>query len=60
MKYKKRKEIREAVYGSYTAWVAIRFLSCASRSTSRYEFALEAQQEGGFYLYRYFYPDFDW
>jgi hypothetical protein len=60
MKYKKRKELREAVYGSYTAWVAIRFLHYECRSTSRYELAVEAQQGRGFYLYRYFYPDFDW
>jgi hypothetical protein len=58
--YRKRKDVREAVYGSYTAWVTSRFLHRAYRGTSRYDLAVEAQREGEFYLFSYFFPDFDW
>ena len=59
--YKEKKRIREQCYQSYTAWVAHRFLAAgANGTTNRYDLAVEEQREGGFYLYKYFFPDFDW
>jgi hypothetical protein len=58
--YKKRREIKEEVYGSYTAWITLRFLRHSKGATSRYGLALEAQQDRSYYLYTYFFPDFDW
>jgi hypothetical protein len=57
---KRRKEIRELVYGSYSYWVARSFLRHSNSATSKYDVAVEAQQDGRFYLYKYFFPDFDW
>lgn len=58
--YKRRKEIKEQLYGSYTYWVSRRFLRHANGATSRYDVAVEAQQDRNYYLYRYFFPDYDW
>ena len=60
--YKEKKRIREQCYQSYTAWVTHRFLAAgaANGATSRYDLAVEKQQDGKFYLFRYFFPDFDW
>lgn len=58
--YKKKKYHKEVVYGSYTEWVARRFRGHHSGATSRYDLAVEEQQDDGFYLFKYWFPDYDW
>ena len=62
LEFKKKKVERERFYGSLEAWVTHRFLQAGAGNgiTSKYELAVEEQQEGDYYLYKYWFPDFDW
>ena len=60
--YKTRKLMKRQSFGSYEMWITQRFLAAGAGNgvTSRYDLAVEQQQEEDYYLFRYFFPDFDW
>lgn len=59
LSYKRQKELRLKIYSIYND-EQNRLFQPIGIAVTRYEFALEKQLDGDYFLYKYFFPDFDW
>jgi hypothetical protein len=60
--YKRAKRLRETAFQDFPDEVVRLAVIGSYRPLDRYGFALEKQQDcgEGYYLFKYFFPDFDW